>query len=48
MAYMIMSLGGTTDVATPPMVIQGLITVCPPVTFVPASVEVSFKDKITE
>ncbi len=34
---MMNSLGWQTVVATPPTVIQGLSTVCPPFTLVPAS-----------
>lgn len=40
-SYMMNSLGWHTVVATPPITTQGLTTVCPPVTDVPASSEAS-------
>lgn len=41
--YMMNSLGWQTVVATPPITTQGLSTVCPPVTEVPASSDASLK-----
>lgn len=41
--YMINSFGWQTVVATPPITTQGLSTVCPPVTDVPASSDASLK-----
>ena len=40
-SYMMNSLGWQTVVATPPITTQGLSTVCPPVTDVPASSDAS-------
>ena len=44
---MMNSLGWQTVVATPPIVSQGLSTVCPPVTDVPASSARSYKCNIS-
>lgn len=40
-SHMINSFGWQTVVATPPITTQGLTTVCPPVTDVPASSDAS-------
>lgn len=44
-AYIINSFGWQTVVATPPIIIQGLTTVCPPFTLVPASSAQSWKEE---
>lgn len=46
-SYMMNSFGWQTVVATPPITTQGLSTVCPPVTDVPASSDASLNPWMT-